>query len=583
LEQEPPASIPKRGERRKFACIDQMLPISDVEAIETEYEKLAIHHRYLHQERAIYQGTASLEYGGIRSTLDARTGREQRRKLLSSGALCMAPTASVIVPCHDAEAVLGDQLRSLARQVDAPAFEVIVVLNSCTDGTRRVAESFGSRLALTVAVANDRLSAGYARNVGAALASAPYLLFCDADDQVENRWVGELVRGLESAEADLVGGRATVDRRNLSAWMYDLFYSPIDGAELNLAWPGTRYPIAASLGVRRAAFEAVGGFDESFPAAGYEEVDLTLRLLRRGFRLGVAQRAEFRYRPRTSFRALMRQRRGYARGGAYHLNKEGIPVETPSVVGEARVIARTTARLLVRDRQWRPVALAAAILNEWFRFDAMRRIGTTDAIDEARTDAEFVVPPSTPVVGGLAFRVPLARAHCYANEGFERYSLLLLNVLIAPGDIVVDAGAGVGLRTVCAALRVGASGRVVAVESDPRYRRLLGENVARHGVSGQVSVFDVFPSDALPGDGRLGATAGLIRMSVETLLLSGHCTSSVFEQFSRHGWTVWQVDEENCTAKKLAPSDEPGWESTLLAFPRARGNAFEAITGIGKR
>jgi hypothetical protein len=405
------------------------------------------------------------------------------------------------------------------------------------------------------------------------------LLFCDADDEVENRWVGELVRGLEGAKADLVGGRAKVDRRNLSPWMYDYFYSHIDRAELNLAWPGTRYPIGASIGVRRAAFEAVGGFDESFPAAGSEEVDLTLQLLRRGFRLGLAERAEFNYRPRTSFRALMRQRRGYARGAAYYWQKEGLPVATPSLVGEARSIARTTARLVVRDRQWRPTALAAAILNEWFGFDAMRRIDTTGAIDGTPTDADFVVPPSAPVVGGLAFRAPLARTHWYATDGFEPYSLFLLNTLIARGDLVVDAGAGVGLRTVCAALRLGAAGNVIAVESDPRYRRVLGENVARHRVSDRVSIVDTLPPDALPGDGMLDAREGLVRVSVEALLRSGRCATPMLEQFARHGWTVWQVDEGNRTAKKLAPSDEPGWTSTLLGIPRTRDVAFEALTG----
>lgn len=54
---------------------------------------------------------------------------------------------------------------------------------------------------------------------------------------------------------------------------------------------------------------------------------------------------------------------------------------------------------------------------------------------------------------------------------------------LAPGQTVVDAGAFEGMFAIYAACRVGASGRVIALEPDPENLRRLRENVARSGLN----------------------------------------------------------------------------------------------------
>jgi glycosyltransferase involved in cell wall biosynthesis len=59
------------------------------------------------------------------------------------------PVASVVVPAHDEEAVIG---RCLDRLLDGAApgeLDVVVVANACTDGTARAAERFGVRVLQT--------------------------------------------------------------------------------------------------------------------------------------------------------------------------------------------------------------------------------------------------------------------------------------------------------------------------------------------------------------------------------------------------------------------------------------------------
>ena len=55
-----------------------------------------------------------------------------------------------------------------------------------------------------------------------------------------------------------------------------------------------------------------------------------------------------------------------------------------------------------------------------------------------------------------------------------------MRTLAGPGDVVIDAGANIGLFSLIAAARVGAHGRVVACEPVPGTMALLRANVARN-------------------------------------------------------------------------------------------------------
>ncbi|WP_232838680.1 FkbM family methyltransferase [Streptomyces geranii] len=68
---------------------------------------------------------------------------------------------------------------------------------------------------------------------------------------------------------------------------------------------------------------------------------------------------------------------------------------------------------------------------------------------------------------------------------------------LAPGDMVVDAGAHTGYFTVLASRLVGQTGRVVAIEPSPAFHQALTENVAANGC-GNVRTVNAAVSDA-PG------------------------------------------------------------------------------------
>ncbi len=73
---------------------------------------------------------------------------------------------------------------------------------------------------------------------------------------------------------------------------------------------------------------------------------------------------------------------------------------------------------------------------------------------------------------------------------------------VSPGDVVLDVGANIGYYTIMLARRVGQSGKVYAMEPEPRNFALLQGNVRLNQAEGIVETFQMGASDA-PGMGRL--------------------------------------------------------------------------------
>jgi len=176
------------------------------------------------------------------------------------------PAVSVVIPTGRRPARLARAVASVRAQTLAPA--EILVVDDGGDAAARPALP-GARV-----VANTRARGpSGARNCGAALARAPLLAFLDDDDE----WLPPY---LATALA-----RIAADR--LDVLCTDLLYRYEDGSEragksapaaLAAAAFLTRNPglIGSNLIIRRAAYAALGGFDESLLAA--EDMDFGIRL-----------------------------------------------------------------------------------------------------------------------------------------------------------------------------------------------------------------------------------------------------------------------------------------------------------------
>lgn len=87
------------------------------------------------------------------------------------------PFFSVIVPANNAEGYIRKGLEAIRTQ-DFDDYELIVVCDSCTDNTAKIAMEYSTDLVLCT----DFHSCGGARNAGLDIAEGKWILFADDDD-----------------------------------------------------------------------------------------------------------------------------------------------------------------------------------------------------------------------------------------------------------------------------------------------------------------------------------------------------------------------------------------------------------------
>src|SRR5262249_18407430 len=159
----------------------------------------------------------------------------------------------------------------------------------------------------------------YARNAGVRHATAPLLLFCDADDVVDQGWVDAMVGRL--ADCDAVGGFLDHDALNdARTRRWRPAEAPADGLPLGSG----HLPFAPSsnMGTHRSVFDQLGGFDERLARA--EDVDLCWRLQDAGRKLGYEPAARVAYRHRPTVRGTLAQAYRFGRAGEMLCRKHGV-------------------------------------------------------------------------------------------------------------------------------------------------------------------------------------------------------------------------------------------------------------------
>ncbi|MDP6460135.1 MAG: glycosyltransferase [Gemmatimonadota bacterium] len=192
------------------------------------------------------------------------------------------PAVSVVVPVYDNAATLARLLRACRQQDHPGGVEVIVVDDGSRDDSAGIAEEAGVRV-----IRQENRGPAAARNRGWREATADIILFTDADCVPRTDWARLLAEGVGGGFAAAGGTYGIVNPESALArsvhaeivWRHSGFPEEIDFAG------------SFNLGVKRAAMEEVGGFDESFPLPSGEDNDLSYRLRDAGHRIRFVREA----------------------------------------------------------------------------------------------------------------------------------------------------------------------------------------------------------------------------------------------------------------------------------------------------
>jgi GT2 family glycosyltransferase len=208
---------------------------------------------------------------------------------------------AVITTVRDGE----DALVALADALDAQTlrdFEWVVIDNASSDGTAELARARGATV-----VSEPTPGRARARNRGVAATDAELLAFTDADCLPRPEWLERLAACLERGEP-VVAGRVVVTTSAVpnAIERFDALWRFREGPQRG--WAPT-----ANLGMRREAFDAVGGFAEAYHPSG-EDVDLCLRAREAGFPLTRCPEAIVEHAAERELRPVLRRAFDHAFG-----------------------------------------------------------------------------------------------------------------------------------------------------------------------------------------------------------------------------------------------------------------------------
>lgn len=200
------------------------------------------------------------------------------------------PEVSIIIPAYNHFDLTFSLLKSIRRHTDMH-YEVIIADDCSTDDTRQV-----DQYATGVRHIRTKRNSGFLRNCNHAAAEArgQFLVFLNNDTNVTAGWLEALLTPFSDPATGITGPRVLyADGRlqeaggiiwqDASGWNYGRMQNPEKPAYNYLK--EVDYVSGCCLVIRQKLWEAIGGFDERFAPAYYEDTDLCFAAREHGFRV----------------------------------------------------------------------------------------------------------------------------------------------------------------------------------------------------------------------------------------------------------------------------------------------------------
>ena len=205
---------------------------------------------------------------------------------------------SIIIPVFNKLEYTKQCLDALYKVTPNHLFELIIVNNASTDGTKEFLNEFAKTYPNVKVIHNqENLVFAKAYNQGARAAKGKYLVFLNNDTIPLKDWLEEMLKIIETEKnIGIVGSKLLYPNNTIqhagvaiadflqSICPYHIHHkSPADAPEVNVVKDYQAVTGACML-IPKELFDRLGGFDEGF-LNGYEDVDLCFQVREAGYRV----------------------------------------------------------------------------------------------------------------------------------------------------------------------------------------------------------------------------------------------------------------------------------------------------------
>lgn len=213
---------------------------------------------------------------------------------------------SVVVPTFSRPDEVTELLTSLVEQHDKN-FEVIIADGSLDDSVNKVIQNFKDKLNL-IYLYKKALGISESRNWGVENAKGDFVVFFDSDCVIPPGYFVEVNGYLRDHPLDAYGGpdkageNFNFKQKAISYAMTSFFTT--GGIRGRKSHVGQYQPRSFNMGIKRQVFNELNGFSRLKVS---EDIDLSMRLRKKGFLSGLIENAYVFHKRRSTFYKFFRQ------------------------------------------------------------------------------------------------------------------------------------------------------------------------------------------------------------------------------------------------------------------------------------
>ncbi len=202
------------------------------------------------------------------------------------------PKVSIIIPVYNEFHYTYCCLKSILKNSGDVSYEIIIANDCSTDLTKDIKKIVEN---INVVTTKENVRFLLNCNNAAKHAKGKYILFLNNDTQVQNNWLRPLIELIESDDKiGMVGSKLIYPDGMLqeaggilwkdgSAWNYGNRKNPSD-PEYNYVKEAD-YISGAAIMIRKKLWNKIGGFDQDFAPAYYEDTDLAFEVRKHGYKV----------------------------------------------------------------------------------------------------------------------------------------------------------------------------------------------------------------------------------------------------------------------------------------------------------